>query len=283
MQRQKSASKPQDGEKRRRRRSEDEGRSVAFSPDARLCVSLLCLSLCLFITWLHVQQSATLAEISQKYERLRGLEETLSAVSLECVSQTEASELREGLSRLRGQQRQLQLDLSALSRAVEDAEQQLSSGLASRLSSIRTDVRRMAGLEGEAALLRNQTQALEEKVSQTEKMMVRRVGDLLAASIDRVSALRSTADRSVQRLEQASALAQQLSDAHRQLDQRILGLESGQAKLLKTAAFANDLKPKVFSLRQDLAGIQPTLDDLTLRIGLLAEDLMSREEERRSV
>ncbi|XP_043092063.1 nestin-like [Puntigrus tetrazona] len=115
MQRQKSASKPQDGEKRRRRRSEDEGRSVAFSPDARLCVSLLCLSLCLFITWLHVQQSATLAEISQKYERLRGLEETLSAVSLELqASSSSVSSALQSWAALRAEQEASELLLRSL-------------------------------------------------------------------------------------------------------------------------------------------------------------------------
>lgn len=199
------------------------------------------------------------------------------------VSQTEAldaevSQLQERFSSLAGQRQQLQQNLSALSQAVESMEQQASSEVTPRLASIRTDVRRMAGLEGEVELLLNQTQSLKEKVEQTEKLMVRRIGDLLAGSIDRVSALRSSAEKSSQRLDQISGLVHQLSVAHRELSKRILALESGQAKLLKTATFASDLKPKVFSIRQDFAIIEPKLDDLTLRIGLLAEDLMSREE-----
>lgn len=194
------------------------------------------------------------------------------------VSQTEVSQLQERFSSLAGQRQQLQQNLSALSQAVESMEQQASSEVTSRLASIRTDVRRMAGLEGEVELLLNQTQSLEEKVEQTEKLMVRRIGDLLAGSIDRVSALRSSAEKSSQRLDQISGLVHQLSAAHRELSERILALESGQAKLLRTATFASDLKPKVFSIRQDFAIIEPKLDDLTLRIGLLAEDLMSREE-----
>uniref|UniRef100_A0A8C1D2M4 Uncharacterized protein n=1 Tax=Cyprinus carpio carpio TaxID=630221 RepID=A0A8C1D2M4_CYPCA len=210
---------------------------------------------------------------------------TCVLLSAPAVSQMEALEvevaqLQERFSSLAGQRQQLQLNLSALAQAVEGVEQQASSEVTSRLASIRTDVRRMAGLEGEVELLFNQTQALEEKVAQTEKLMVKRIGDLLAGSIDRVSALRSSAEKSSQRLDQISALVQQLSAAHRELSERILALESGQAKLLKTATFASDLKPKVFSIRQDFAIIQPKLDDLTLRIGLLAEDLMSREEER---
>ncbi len=189
----------------------------------------------------------------------------------------EVSRLQERFSRLAGQQ--LQQNLSALSQAVESMEQQSIS----RLASIRTDVRRMAGLEGEVELLLNQTQSLEEKVAQTEKLMVRRIGDLLAGSINRVSALRSSAEKSSQRLDQINTLVHQLSAVHRQLSERILALESGQAKLLRTATFASDLKPKVFSIRQDFAIIEPKLDDLTLRIGLLAEDLMSRALKERDV
>ncbi|RXN34723.1 inhibitor of nuclear factor kappa-B kinase-interacting isoform X2 [Labeo rohita] len=196
----------------------------------------------------------------------------------------EVSQLQERFSSLSGQQQQLQQNLSTLVRAVESVEQQaaqVSGEVTSRVSSIRTDVRRMAGLETEAETLLNQTQALEEKVAQTEKLMVKRVGELLAGSIDRVSALKSSAEKTDQRLERIGALVHELSAANRKLSERILALESGQAKLLKTATFASDLKPKVFSIRQDFAVIEPKLDDLTLRIGLLAEDLMSREEERR--
>ncbi|XP_042578498.1 inhibitor of nuclear factor kappa-B kinase-interacting protein isoform X1 [Cyprinus carpio] len=276
------------------RRTEDaERRAPRFSPGVRLCVALLGVSAALIIAWLLVQQEAKLAEVTQKYERsLHELEEKMDEISQKCVllsapavSQMEALEvevaqLQERFSSLAGQRQQLQLNLSALAQAVEGVEQQASSEVTSRLASIRTDVRRMAGLEGEVELLFNQTQALEEKVAQTEKLMVKRIGDLLAGSIDRVSALRSSAEKSSQQLDQISALVQQLSAAHRELSERILALESGQAKLLKTATFASDLKPKVFSIRQDFAIIQPKLDDLTLRIGLLAEDLMSREEER---
>ncbi|XP_059367737.1 inhibitor of nuclear factor kappa-B kinase-interacting protein isoform X1 [Carassius carassius] len=294
-QRQKSVMKQPSGEKKRG----SEERSSRFSPDVKLCVALVCLSVSLFSTWLHVQHDAKLAEIILKHERLseesrslHELREHMAGLSRECVllsapavSQMEALEvevaqLQERFSSLAGQRQQLQLNLSALARAVESVEQQASSEVTSRLASIRTDVRRMAGLEGEVELLLNQTQALEEKVVQTEKLMVRRIGDLLAGSIDRVAALRSSAEKSSQRLDQVSALVHQLSAAHRDLSERILALESGQAKLLKTATFASDLKPKVFSIRQDFAVMQPKLDDLTLRIGLLAEDLMSREEEQ---
>ncbi|XP_050964512.1 inhibitor of nuclear factor kappa-B kinase-interacting protein isoform X2 [Labeo rohita] len=303
-QRQRSSNKPQNGEQRRTEDEEEKepvirASSSRFSPDVKLSVSLMCLTVSVIITWLHVEQRAKLAQMTEKYEYLyensrsvQELEEKMSEVSQKCALASappvsldaEVSQLQERFSSLSGQQQQLQQNLSTLVRAVESVEQQaaqVSGEVTSRVSSIRTDVRRMAGLETEAEMLLNQTQALEEKVAQTEKLMVKRIGELLAGSIDRVSALKSSAEKTDQRLERIGALVHELSAANRKLSERILVLESGQAKLLKTATFASDLKPKVFSIRQDFAVIEPKLDDLTLRIGLLAEDLMSREEERR--
>lgn len=51
MQRQKSVNKQQNGEQQRRRRSEDEPGTRRASPGSSLCVSLLCLSVSLVITW----------------------------------------------------------------------------------------------------------------------------------------------------------------------------------------------------------------------------------------
>ncbi|XP_051747966.1 inhibitor of nuclear factor kappa-B kinase-interacting protein isoform X1 [Ctenopharyngodon idella] len=269
----------------------------------------MCLALSLSITWLHLQQGAKLAEMTEKYEFLQeksrsvqDLDEKLTEVSQKCasvhalmsglagtpvVSQMEAlsaevNELKARFSSLTGQRQQLQQDLSTLAEAVEDVESrtlQVSNDVTSKVASIRTDVRRMAGLETEVEALLNQTNALEEKVVQTEKLMVKRIGDLLAGSIDRVSGLKSSTERNGQRLDQISSLVHQLSTDNRKLAEQILALESGQAKLRKMVTFADDLKPKVFTIRQDFAIVEPKLADLTLRIGQLAEDMMSREGE----
>lgn len=212
---------------------------------------------------------------------MSGPEGTPALSQMEALS-AQVDEVKERFSGLSGQRQQLQQDLSALAQAVEDVESQtllVSNDVTSKVASIRTDVRRMAGLETEVEALLNQTNALEEKVIQTEKLMVKRIGDLLAGSIDRVSGLKSSAERNGQRLDQISALVGQLSADNRELSERILALESGQAKLRKMVTFADDLKPKVFTMRQDFAIVEPKLADLTLRIGQLAEDLMSREGE----
>ncbi|XP_026094685.1 inhibitor of nuclear factor kappa-B kinase-interacting protein isoform X3 [Carassius auratus] len=66
-QRQKSVMKQPSGEKKS---GSEERSSSRFSPDVKLCVALVCLSVSLFSTWLHVQQDAKLAEIILKHERL---------------------------------------------------------------------------------------------------------------------------------------------------------------------------------------------------------------------
>ncbi|XP_067284735.1 inhibitor of nuclear factor kappa-B kinase-interacting protein isoform X1 [Pseudorasbora parva] len=283
-QRQKSSNKQQNGEKKKKEdenKNEDEKKKKE-SVDVKLCVSLLCLALSLLVTGLHLQQRATLAEMRGKSRSVEQLDEKLTQVARQCalLSPAEAvsaelAHLEQRFSGLSAQREQLQRDRSALERAVEEAETRARL-LSATVASVRTDVRRMAGLEAEVEALLNHTHALEETVSQTEKLMVKRIGDQLAGSIDRISALKSSAERNGQRLDRVSALALQLSAEHRQLSERILALESGQAKLRRTVSFADDLKPKVFTIRQDFALVEPRLADLTLRIGQIAEDLRSR-------
>ncbi|KAK7149137.1 hypothetical protein R3I94_008674 [Phoxinus phoxinus] len=317
--RQKSSNKQQNGEKRR---SEDEKKKESvtresfsadekknesfsavekkkesvitresFSADVKFSVSLMCLALSVIVAWLHLQQSATLAEMRDKYECLqeksRGvedLEHKLTEVSQQCALlsaapvsahtsalSAELSRLQESVSGLDAQQQRLQQELA---RAVGD-----ELGRTRAVASIRTDLRRVTGLQTELEELLTHTRGLEEELSRTERLMVKRIGDLLAGSIARVSELKSSAESSGQTLERTHTLLHQLSEDNRQLAERVLALESGRAKLRRTLSFTHDLKPTVSSVRQDLALLQPKLDDLTLRIGLLAEDMTSRERE----
>ncbi|XP_056090818.1 inhibitor of nuclear factor kappa-B kinase-interacting protein [Rhinichthys klamathensis goyatoka] len=317
--RQKSSNKQQNGEKRR---SEDETKKESviresfspdekkkdslspdekkkesviiresFSADVKFSVSLMCLALSVIVAWLHLQQSATLAEMREKYEylqeksrRVEDLDEKLTEVSQQCalLSQTpvsaqtsalsaELSRLQECVSGLGSRHQELQQDLA---RAAGD---ELSRNRA--VASIRTDLRRVTGLQTELEALLTHTRGLEEELSRTERLMVKRIGDLLAGSIARVSELKSSAESSGRALDRTHTLLQQLSDDIVKLSERVLALESGRAKLRRTLSFTHDLKPAVFTVRQDLALLQPKLDDLTLRIGLLAADMTSRERE----
>lgn len=144
---------------------------------------------------------------------------------------------------------------------------------------MRTDVRRMDGLQSELESLLSKVGELEDKAAQVERNMIKRIGDVLAGSIDRVSNVRSASERNTQAIEQLRKRVSELSAADKQISERIMELESGRARLIRTITFAGDLKPKVASIRRDFGAFEPQLSDLTLRIGRLAEDLTKRERE----
>lgn len=144
---------------------------------------------------------------------------------------------------------------------------------------MRTDVRRMDGLQSELESLLSKVGELEDKTTQVEHNMVKRIGDVLASSIDRVSNLRSASERNAQSVEQLRRRVSELSAADKQISERLMELESSRARLIRTVTFAGDLKPKVASIRRDFGAFEPQLSDLTLRIGRLAEDLTKREQE----
>lgn len=140
-------------------------------------------------------------------------------------------------------------------------------------------MRRMDGLQSELESLLSKVGELERKTTQVEHNMVKRIGDVLAGSIDRVSNLRSVSERNAQTIEQLRRRVSELSAADKQISERLLELESSRARLIRTVTFAGDLKPKVASIRRDFGAFEPQLSDLTLRIGRLAEDLTKREQE----
>lgn len=144
---------------------------------------------------------------------------------------------------------------------------------------MRTDVRRMDGLQTELESLLTQVGELEEKTAQVERSMVKRIGDVLASSIDRVSNLRAASERNTKAIDQLRRNIPELSAADKQISERLKDLESSRARLIRTVTFANDLKPKVAAIKRDFGAFEPQLSDLTLRIGRLAEDLTEREHE----
>ncbi|XP_051544733.1 inhibitor of nuclear factor kappa-B kinase-interacting protein isoform X3 [Myxocyprinus asiaticus] len=294
-----------------RRTEHEDWRQKVDKNSSDMKSTMLVMSLCVSVLmmWFLFQQDARLADLREKYDDLYkksniilDLEAQMSQVSEKCESvqtlmssmektspisqleslDVEVTQLKQIFSSLTGQRQQLQENLTDLIQAVERMENRtavISSDVVSKVASIRTDVRRMGGLESEVDELLSQTNTLEEKVTQAEKLMVKRIGDLLVSSIDRVSSLKSSTERNAQRLDQIGKFIQELFTANRKLSERILVIESSQAKLLKMTTFAGDLKPKVLTIRQDFAIIEPKLADLTLRIGHLAEDMMKTEGE----
>lgn len=194
----------------------------------------------------------------------------------------QVSQLKEWSSGLTERRQKLHEKLVSLTQAVERIDNRttaISSDVNAKVASVRTDVRRMGGLEGDVEALLNQASDLESKMAQTEKLMAKRIGDLLAASIDRVSGLRSASEKNTQGLEQIRKRLPELFTADKKLSEHILALESGRAKLVRTLTFASDLRPKMSTIKMDFAMLEPQLIDLTLRIGRLAEDVMKREED----
>lgn len=140
-------------------------------------------------------------------------------------------------------------------------------------------MRRMDGLQSELDSLLTRVGELEEKTAQVEHSMVKRIGDVLASSIDRISNLRAASERNARAIDPLRRGVIELAAADEQISERLRELESGRARLIRTVTFAADLKPKVASIKRDFGAFEPQLSDLTLRIGRLAEDLTRREQE----
>lgn len=137
----------------------------------------------------------------------------------------------------------------------------------------------MDGLQSELETLLTHLGELEDKTTQVEHSMVKRIGDVLASSIDRITNLRSSSESNTRAIEQLRKRLPELTATDKQISERLRELESSRARLIRTVTFASDLKPKVAAIKRDFGGFEPQLSDLTLRIGRLAEELTNREQE----
>uniref|UniRef100_A0A8C6WV93 IKBKB interacting protein n=1 Tax=Neogobius melanostomus TaxID=47308 RepID=A0A8C6WV93_9GOBI len=285
-----------------------EKRSSCF--DLRSISCVLSLTACAALSWIVLQQNERFSEMEEKFRLLHiktspliAMEEELQNVSKKCESvhrkleslwaqkgvqselkglELEVIQLKDWASGLSEKRSQLQTSIITLREAVrliEERTSAISKDFTSKVASVRTDLRRMDGLRSELESLLSQVGELEDKTSQVERTMVKRIGDVLANSIDRVSSLRSSSERNSQAIEQLQRQIPELVSADRALSVRLQELESGRAKVIRTVTFASDLKPKIFTIKRDFGAIEPQLSDLSLRIGQLAEDLTKREQE----
>lgn len=179
-------------------------------------------------------------------------------------------------------QEELQKNLTTLFHAVSSVEQNAASvakNITLTIVTVKTDIRRISGLVSDMTALTGSLQTLEDKVEKGEKKTVKNIGDLLTSSIDRSTELQSLASSNARRIEQIEAALSQLRSDFNKHSNRLLNLEGERAKVLKTVTFANDLKPKMYKLKKDFAILEPLINDLTLRIGRLVEDVLRREKE----
>ncbi|XP_047431975.1 inhibitor of nuclear factor kappa-B kinase-interacting protein isoform X2 [Mugil cephalus] len=284
---------------------------ASSSLDIKSLMCLLSLAACGALGWVVLQQNERFSQIEEKYRSLQGktsslfdMEEEIVKVSQKCESvqlmlealggergalqpQLEALErdvgrLKEWASGLTEKRAQLESSLSLLRDAVGQIEERTSTiakDFSNKVASVRTDVRRMDGLQSELESMLAQLEELEDKSNQVERSMVKRIGDLLASSVDRVSNLRSASERNSQAIEKLRGRVPELAAADGRISERLRELESGRARLIRTVTFAADLKPKVAAIKRDFGAFEPQLSDLTLRIGRLAEELGKREHE----
>lgn len=296
-------------------KTEDGENSGAKNPTSSLDVKgfmcLLSLIACGVLSWLVLQQNERFSLMEEKYRFLHGktsslldMEEEMVKVSKKCET---VRQMLEGLGAQRGalqprlqalerdvvqlsdwaaglgdKRVQLHSSFTSLRDAVAQIEERTSAitkDFANKVTSVRTDVRRMEGLRSELDSVLSQVGELEDKTNQVERGMVRRIGDVLAGSVDRISNLRSASERNTKAIEQLRKRVPELAAADERISERLRELESGRARLIRTVTFAADLKPKVASIKRDFGGFEPQVSDLTLRIGRLAEDLSERERE----
>uniref|UniRef100_A0A8K9X8S0 Inhibitor of nuclear factor kappa-B kinase-interacting protein n=1 Tax=Oncorhynchus mykiss TaxID=8022 RepID=A0A8K9X8S0_ONCMY len=233
--------------------------------------ALLCLSTC------FLAQCEGVQSLLEHLERQPGgLLPHLEAL------ERDVSQLKDWASGLTEKRGLLQDSVAALTEAVGQIEGRTSAitkDVNTKVASVRTDVRRMDGLQSEVESLLEKVRELEERAAQAEHSMVKRIGDLLAGSIDRIQGLKGATERNAQALEQLKHRLPELFVNDQQISERLRELESGRARLVRTVTFAGDLKPKVAAIKRDFGALAPQVDELTLRIGRLAEDLTRREED----
>ncbi|XP_028672738.1 inhibitor of nuclear factor kappa-B kinase-interacting protein isoform X2 [Erpetoichthys calabaricus] len=294
-------------------RSED-GVPVSRTQGPGMFVSAVVLLLlpslmCLGLGWITFQQSYKFASVEEKYnllfkktESLQNLENELSQISKKyenvhvlllqlkssaLFSQIERLEqdtgdLKAWISGISEKRTELQQNLTSLSEAVgkiEGSTALIAKDMQLKVSTVKTDIRRISGLESDISSLVDSTQQLEEKITITEKLMTQKIGGLLVGSIDRISEVKNAASKNTDKLDILKKKLAELKAEDEKHSEKLSVLENGRAKLIKTVTFANELKPKIFTIKKDVALLEPQLTDLTQRIGRLASDLLEKEKE----
>ncbi|XP_048355754.1 inhibitor of nuclear factor kappa-B kinase-interacting protein isoform X3 [Sphaerodactylus townsendi] len=276
--------------------------------EAGVAASCLSVMACVGLTWFLIQQSAQLATVEEKYhllkqeaEKFQDMENKVKLMSTKCektvslVEQLEDLQLIVQMKHLQDEidtlqtwsknstwAQELQQNLTSLFHALTTYEKNMASvtnNFSVKIAAVKTDIRRISGLEADVTLLVERLTTIEDKVDKIEKTTVQNLGNLITSSIDRTAKLQSSASENKRQLMLIKTkLFELTADINRQSN-KLLDLESDTAKILKTVAFANELKPKVYNLRKDSAHLEPMIDELTLRIGRLLGDLLERQKE----
>ncbi|KAM9025983.1 inhibitor of nuclear factor kappa-B kinase-interacting protein isoform 2-T4 [Ara ararauna] len=281
----------------------------SFWMDSRTSLSVISLAVCLVLTWFLFQQSGQFAGMEKKYNFLQqeakkflDVENKVNLISEKCEKTWNLMEHLEDLqvishiehlqediytmkmwcNSIIKKQEELQKNLTALFHAVSSVEQNAASvakNLTLTIVAVKTDIRRISGLVSDTTALTESLQTLQDKVEKGEKKTVKNIADLLSSSIDRSTKLQSLASSNARKIDQIQTALSELRSDFNEHSDRLLNLEGDRAKVLKTVTFANDLKPKMYKLKKDFSILEHFINDLTLRIGRLVEDVLRREKE----
>ncbi|GCC32641.1 hypothetical protein chiPu_0011104 [Chiloscyllium punctatum] len=196
--------------------------------------------------------------------------------------QTEIMKMKIWSSSLTEKRNKLDEKLVSLSDTIDRIDKntvQISSDVTTKLSGVRTDIRRISGLDSDISLLKDSLRELENKVNNVEKTTVHNIGNLIATSVERVTQLKNMVSGNTDRIELLQKKLTELKVEDINLSDRLLSLEDSRAKLVKAVMFANDLKPKVYNVRKSFSLLEPQINDLIGRIGQISSDLLKRNEE----
>uniref|UniRef100_A0A3Q4GUT0 IKBKB interacting protein n=1 Tax=Neolamprologus brichardi TaxID=32507 RepID=A0A3Q4GUT0_NEOBR len=226
--------------------------------DIRSVMCLLSLAACGALSWLVLQQNEKFSQIEEKYRSLHGKTSSLLGgqrgalkSQLEGLEQ-DVARLKEWATGLTEKRAQLQSSLTSLREAVGQIEARTSTITKDFTSKVIDDVIDVA------PFLFLECKCMWVEMNHIDSNSGICIGLILEQSILRIP---------------------ELASADEQISERLVELESGRARMIRTVTFASDLKPKVANIRRDFGAFGPQLSDLTLRIGRLAKDLMERERE----
>ncbi|XP_020370853.1 inhibitor of nuclear factor kappa-B kinase-interacting protein isoform X1 [Rhincodon typus] len=258
---------------------------------------------------LMFQQSAKFADVEQKYQQLymksvaaQALEDEINKVSKKCESaheimsklkdhsllkqveylQTEIMKMKIWSSSITEKRNKLDEKLVSLSDTIDRIDKntvQISSNVTTKLSGVRTDIRRISGLDSDISLLKDSLRELENKVNNVEKTAVHNIGNLIATSVERVTQVKNLVSGNTDKIGLLQKKLTELKAEDNKLSDRLLSLENSRAKLIKAVMFANDLKPKVYNVRKSFSLLEPQVNDLIERIGRISSDLLKRNED----
>ncbi|XP_039526153.1 inhibitor of nuclear factor kappa-B kinase-interacting protein isoform X2 [Pimephales promelas] len=298
--RQKSSNKQQNGEKRR---SEDEKKKESvirdsfspdekkkdsfsaaekkesviiresFRPDVKFCVSLMCLALSVIVAWLHIQQSATLAEMRGKYEYLQEksrsveeLDEKLTEVSQQLQASADAatllSKLRLSLGSVLNTSAALREHQDSASRRLHTHTQQSaelralhthSRGAHTEVAAqVNTLEERLRGLEERLQEVQDGVRGNTRALERTEEEELQRVRELAERSDSSVSRLQERLERLAAQARGLQERLRQEEEAGRAQQDEEVALEEAVRSMLRVRALVSATRRRFQELEEQV-------------------------------